>query len=60
MGAATAAPGKGRMRFNYQVNPGAGIDSLEAKRPPIDNGLDVPDPGRYHAPDEKLHDPREK
>jgi phenylpropionate dioxygenase-like ring-hydroxylating dioxygenase large terminal subunit len=37
------------MRFNYQVNPDAGADSLEAKRPPVDNGLAVPDPARYHS-----------
>ena len=39
------------MRFNYQVNPEARADSLEAKRAPVDNGLDVPDPGRYHSPE---------
>jgi len=39
------------MGFDYRVNPGAPVDSLEAKRPPVDNGLDIPDPARYHAPE---------
>lgn len=39
------------MGFDYRVNPGAPVDSLEAKRPPVDNGLDIPDPVRYHAPE---------
>lgn len=39
------------MRFNYQINPEARADSLEAKRAPVDNGCEVPDPGRYHSPD---------
>ena len=39
------------MGFDYSVNRGAPPDSLEAKRPPVDNGLEVPDPSRYHAPE---------
>ena len=35
----------------YVVNPSAGEDSLEAKRPLVDNGLDVPHPERYYAPE---------
>ena len=37
------------MGFDYRVNPDAPADSLEAKRPIVDNGLDVPDPSRYHS-----------
>ncbi len=33
----------------YVVNPKADATSLEAKRPPIDNGLDVPSPDRYYS-----------
>jgi carnitine monooxygenase subunit len=33
----------------YVVNPRAATDSLEAKRPQIDNGLDVPSPDRYFS-----------
>ena len=39
------------MGFDFRVNPGAPPASLEAKRPAVDNGLDVPDPARYHAPE---------
>ena len=39
------------MGFNFRVNPGAPADSLEAKCPAVDNGLDVPDPARYFSPD---------
>lgn len=39
------------MSFDFRVNPNAPADSLEAKRPPVDNGLDVPDPSRYFSPD---------
>ncbi|MBS0373890.1 MAG: aromatic ring-hydroxylating dioxygenase subunit alpha [Proteobacteria bacterium] len=35
----------------YVVNPGAAAGSLEAKRPPVDNGLDVPSPERYSSPE---------
>jgi phenylpropionate dioxygenase-like ring-hydroxylating dioxygenase large terminal subunit len=35
----------------YVVNPAAADDSLEAKRPLVDNGLDVPHPERYYAPE---------
>lgn len=31
------------------LNPAAPPDSLEAKRPVADNGLDVPDPSRYYS-----------
>lgn len=31
------------------VNPGAPVDSLEAKRPYVDNGTDVVDPARYYS-----------
>ena len=31
------------------MNLGAPADSLEAKQPDIDNGLDVPDPSRYYS-----------
>ncbi len=37
------------MSFDYRVNPDAPADSLEAKQPPVDNGLDIPDPSRYHT-----------
>ncbi|MCS6947671.1 MAG: aromatic ring-hydroxylating dioxygenase subunit alpha [Steroidobacteraceae bacterium] len=41
------------MAVNYKVewpmNLGAPRDSLEAKQPDIDNGLDVPDPARYYS-----------
>ena len=41
------------MSANYKVewpmNLGAAADSLEAKQPTIDNGLNVPDPSRYHS-----------
>jgi len=37
------------MSFNYQVNSNAPAESLEAKQPAVDNGLDVPDPSRYHS-----------
>jgi len=43
------------MSVNYQVewpmSLRAPADSLEAKQPAIDNGLDVPDPARYYAAD---------
>ncbi len=39
------------MSFNYQVNPGAPAESLEAKQPAVDLGLDVPNPSRYHSPE---------
>lgn len=39
--------------FDYKhpivLNPAAPADSLEAKRPPVDNGLEVPDPARYYS-----------
>jgi phenylpropionate dioxygenase-like ring-hydroxylating dioxygenase large terminal subunit len=41
--------------FDYKrpaiVNPDAPADSLEAKRPAVDNGLGVPDPARYWSRD---------
>jgi phenylpropionate dioxygenase-like ring-hydroxylating dioxygenase large terminal subunit len=41
------------MAVNYKVewpmSLHAPADSLEAKQPPVDNGLDVPDPARYHS-----------
>lgn len=41
------------MAANYKVewpmNLGAPRDSLEAKQPPADDGLDVPDPARYYS-----------
>ena len=41
------------MAVNYKVewpmSLGAASDSLEAKQPDIDNGLDVPDPSRYYS-----------
>jgi phenylpropionate dioxygenase-like ring-hydroxylating dioxygenase large terminal subunit len=41
------------MAVNYKVewpmSLNAPADSLEAKQPPVDNGLDVPDPSRYHS-----------
>lgn len=41
------------MAVNYKVewpmSLGAPADSLEAKQPPVDDGLDVPDPSRYYA-----------
>lgn len=41
------------MAVNYKVefpmNLNAPADSLEAKQPPVDNGLDVPDPSRYYS-----------
>ena len=41
------------MAVNYKVewpmSLGASHDSLEAKQPEIDNGLDVPDPSRYYS-----------
>ena len=37
------------MSFDYRVNPSAPSESLEAKQPPVDNGLDVPDPARYFS-----------
>lgn len=41
------------MAVNYKVewpmSLGAPKDSLEAKQPSIDNGLDVPDPSRYYS-----------
>jgi carnitine monooxygenase subunit len=39
------------MSFDIRVNPNAPAGSLEAKQPPVDNGLDVPDPSRYYAPE---------
>ena len=39
------------MSFDYQVNPDAPVDSLERKRPPIDNGAQILDPARYHSPE---------
>ena len=45
------------MAVNYKVewpmNLGAPKDSLEAKQPPVDDGLDVPDPyaARYKCVD---------
>jgi phenylpropionate dioxygenase-like ring-hydroxylating dioxygenase large terminal subunit len=39
------------MTFDFRVNPDAPAGSLEAKQPPVDNGLDVPDPSRYHSPE---------
>ena len=41
------------MAVNYKVewpmSLGAARDSLEAKQPDVDNGLDVPDPSRYYS-----------
>ena len=41
------------MAVNYKVewpmSLNAPPDSLEAKQPPVDNGLDVPDPSRYSS-----------
>lgn len=41
------------MAVNYKVewpmSLGAPADSLEAKQPDVDNGLDVPDPSRYYS-----------
>jgi len=41
------------MAVNYKVewpmSLGASADSLEAKQPPVDDGLDVPDPARYYS-----------
>ncbi|MGH7107887.1 MAG: aromatic ring-hydroxylating oxygenase subunit alpha, partial [Acetobacteraceae bacterium] len=41
------------MAVNYKVEwpmtLGAPRDSLEAKQPPVDDGLDVPDPARYYS-----------
>jgi phenylpropionate dioxygenase-like ring-hydroxylating dioxygenase large terminal subunit len=41
------------MAVNYKVewpmSLGAPSDSLEAKQPPVDDGLDVPDPSRYYT-----------
>jgi phenylpropionate dioxygenase-like ring-hydroxylating dioxygenase large terminal subunit len=41
------------MAVNYKVefpmNLNAPADSLEAKQPAVDNGLDVPDPSRYYS-----------
>ncbi len=37
------------MSFDVRINPDAPADSLEAKRPAVDNGLQVPDPARYYA-----------
>ena len=34
------------MSFDYQVNPDAPVDSLERKRPPVDNGAQILDPAR--------------
>jgi len=39
------------MSFDYRVNPDAPTDSLEAKQPHVDNGLNVPDPSRYFSPE---------
>lgn len=39
------------MTFDIRVNPNAPADSLEAKQPPVDNGLDVPEPSRYFSPE---------
>ncbi len=39
------------MSYAYAVNPDAPADSLEAKQQAVDNGLDVPDPARYHTVD---------
>ncbi len=36
---------------NWQINPGAEADDLEAKQPWIDNGLEVVDPTRYYSHD---------
>ncbi|MDE2304196.1 MAG: aromatic ring-hydroxylating dioxygenase subunit alpha [Gammaproteobacteria bacterium] len=41
------------MSVNYKVEwpmtLNAPADSLEAKQPPVDNGVDVPDPSRYYS-----------
>jgi hypothetical protein len=34
---------------NWQINPEAEAEDLEAKQPFIDNGLDVVDPSRYYS-----------
>lgn len=43
------------MAYNYEhgpvVNPNAPEDSLEAKRPYVDNGTDVVSPDRYYSPE---------
>src|SRR5690242_298383 len=50
-----AGEGVTAMAVNYKVewpmNLGAPGDSLEAKQPPVDDGLDVPDPTRYYTRD---------
>jgi nitrite reductase/ring-hydroxylating ferredoxin subunit len=37
------------MSYDYQVNPAAPPDSLEARQAPVDNGLEIPDPSRYFS-----------
>ena len=37
--------------FKFPLDLGAPAGSLEGRSPPIDNGLDVPDPSRYYAPE---------
>jgi len=37
--------------FTFPLDLGAPDGSLEAKAPPIDNGLDIPDPSRYYSPE---------
>ena len=37
------------MSYDFQVNPAAPPDSLEARQTPIDNGLEIPDPTRYFS-----------
>jgi len=37
--------------FKFPLDLGAPEGSLEGRSPPIDNGLDVPDPSRYYAPE---------
>ncbi|MGA0844492.1 MAG: aromatic ring-hydroxylating oxygenase subunit alpha [Arenicellales bacterium] len=39
------------MSYDFQVNPAASADSLEAKQPSIDNGHEVTDPSRYFSED---------
>ncbi|MGB8691877.1 MAG: aromatic ring-hydroxylating dioxygenase subunit alpha [Steroidobacteraceae bacterium] len=38
-------------KAEWPMNLGAPGDSLEAKQPNIDNGIDVPDPSRYYSAD---------
>ncbi len=39
------------LKPTWPMSLNAPADSLEAKQPDVDNGLDVPDPGRYYTPE---------